>query len=141
MRAVPALFRRFNDVSIRNKLVVMVSSTVAILTALMLVWIGFHARKQVNEDVQQELQAARVAFVIGEAEHMHQHVLEAEGIARSDVIVDLITARTTGAACSWTAGFVSGERSPMHPGEAYDLRDGVRQKGNVLGVAHERGRR
>ncbi len=139
MRAVPALFRRFNDVSIRNKLVVMVSSTVAILTALMLVWIGFHARKQVNEDVQQELQAARVAFVIGEAEHMHQHVLEAEGIARSDVIVDLITARKTGAACIWTAGLLSGKRNPIHPEEAFDLVAVVLPKGKFLGVADHRG--
>ena len=139
MKAVPALLRRFNDVSIRNKLVVMVSSTVAVLTALMLFWVAFYARKQVNDDVQQELQAARVAFVATEAEHLHQHVLEAEGIARSDVIVDLITARNLGAACVWTAGLLHGKKNPIHPEEAFDLVAVVLPKGTFLGVADHRG--
>jgi len=139
MRAAPALFRRFNDVSIRNKLVVMVSSTVAVLAALMLVSIGFYARRQVNQDVEQELQAARAAFISAEAEHLHQQVLEAEGIARSDVIVDLITARNVAAACVWTDGLLSGKKNPIHPEEAFDLVAIVLPKGKFLGVADHRG--
>ncbi len=133
------MFRRFNDVSIRNKLVVMVSSTVAVLAALMLVSIGFYARRQVNQDVQQELQAARAAFISAEAEHLHQQVLEAEGIARSDVIVDLITARNVSAACVWTGGLLSGKKNPIHPEEAFDLVAIVLPKGKFLGVADHRG--
>ena len=76
------MFRRFNDTSIRSKLIVIVSGAVALLTTAVLISVGISASKQVNADVRQELEDGRGQFTLSEGEHLHEHALEAKAIAK-----------------------------------------------------------
>jgi hypothetical protein len=133
------MFRRFDDMSIRNKLIVIVAGTVAMLTMLVLFSVAISARQQVNEDVQHELEAALNAFVITEGEHLHEHVVESQAIARSEFMVDLVTARKSQAACVWVADFLGGKRDPINPEDAFDLVAIVLPTGKPLAAARNRG--
>jgi class 3 adenylate cyclase len=133
------MFRRFNDMSIRNKLIVIVAGTVALLTTGVLLSVAISARHQVNEDVLHELEAARNAFVITEGEHLHEHVMESEAIARSDFMVDLVTARKSWTACAWAEDFLAGKRDPIKPEDAFDLVAVVLPGGTPLAAARNRG--
>jgi class 3 adenylate cyclase len=113
--------RRFNDLSIRSKLVMVVAGVVTVLTVLMLVSVAVSARRQINHDVLRELEAARRAFVASEGEHLHEHVVEVEAIAESDFMVNLLTTRHRQNACRWAGEVLSGKKNPIHPEDAFDL--------------------
>src|ERR1700682_345892 len=133
------MFRPFNDISIRNKLIVIVAGTVAVLTGGALLAVAISARQQVNEDVLHELEAARNAFVITEGEHLHEHVVESQVIARSEFVVDLVTARKSQAACVWVVDFLAGKRDPIKPEDAFDLVALILPGGPPLAAARNRG--
>src|SRR5437016_7538153 len=84
------LFRRFNDISIRSKLIVIVSGAVALLTTAVLISVGLSANKQVTDDVRQELEDGRTQFSLNEGEHLHGHALEAKAIASDDGLVSVV---------------------------------------------------
>ncbi len=132
------MFRRFNDISILNKLIVIVAGTVALLTTGVLLSVAISARNQVNEDVLHELEAARNAFVITEGEHLHEHVVESQVIARSEFVVDLVTARNRQAACAWAVDFLAGKRDPIKPEDAFDLVAVILPGGKPLAAARDR---
>ncbi|HWX56014.1 MAG TPA: adenylate/guanylate cyclase domain-containing protein [Verrucomicrobiae bacterium] len=133
------MFRRFNDVSIRNKLIVIVSGTVAMLTTAVLLLVAISARSQVNDDVRHELEDARNSFVVGEGEHLHEHVVESQAIAGSDFVVDLVAARKSKAACAWAVDFLNGRRDPISPEDSFDLVAVVLPNGESLVAALSQG--
>jgi class 3 adenylate cyclase len=129
------LFRRFNDISIRNKLIVIVSGAVALLTTAVLISVGISANKQVNDDVRQELEDGRTQFSLSEGEHLHEHALEAKAIASDDALVLVVQHQDRLAACSWADKLLAGKEGPVNPEDIFDLVGVVLGNGKLLTIA------
>jgi class 3 adenylate cyclase len=129
------LFRRFNDISIKSKLIVIVSGAVALLTTAVLISVGISAGKQVNADVRQELEAGRGQFTLSEAEHLHENALEAKDIASDDALVLIVQNHDHGAACSWAEKLLAGKQGPVNPEDSFDLAGVVLNNGRPLTMA------
>lgn len=129
------MFRRFNDLSIRGKLIVIVAGAVAVLTTGVLISVELSARRQVDADVNHELQAARTEFNMSEGEHLHEHVLEAEAIADSDELQEFARKGDRQAACAWAAKTAVARGIPVNPEDAFDLAAIVLPNGALLAVA------
>jgi class 3 adenylate cyclase len=129
------LLRRFNDISIRNKLIVIVSGAVALLTTAVLVSVGLSANKQVNDDVRQELEDGRTQFSISEGEHLHEHALEAMTIAADDSLLPLMQKNDRVTACSWADKLITGRDAPLNPEDKFDLIAVILANGKPLSMA------
>jgi class 3 adenylate cyclase len=128
------LRRYFDDISIRGKLTVIVAGAVAALTLAVLVSVWISSWREVREDVRNELQTARKAFVINEGEHLHEHALEAMTIAQSDDLSPLVTSRDSKATCVWLSKVLSGKNTPINPEDEFDLVAVLLPNGDTLGV-------
>ncbi len=129
------MFRRFNDISIRSKLIVIVSGAVALLTTAVLISVGISASKQVNADVRQELEAGRRQFTLSEGEHLHEHALEAKAIASDDALVLMVQHHDRTAACSWAQKLIAGKEGPVNPEDVFDMVGVVLDNGKPLTIA------
>ncbi len=129
------MFRRFNDISIRSKLIVIVSGAVALLTTAVLISVGISASKQVNAGVRQELEAGRRQFTLSEGEHLHEHALEAKAIASDDALVLMVQHHDRAAACSWAQKLIAGKEGPVNPEDVFDMVGVVLDNGKPLTIA------
>lgn len=128
------MFRRFNDISIRSKLIVIVSGAVALLTAAVLISVGISASNQVNAEVPKELEEGRGQFTLSEGEHLHGHALETKAIASDDALVLIVQHQERAAACSWAEKQLGGKEGPVHH-DAFDLVGVVLDNGKLLTIA------
>ncbi|HEV3317106.1 MAG TPA: adenylate/guanylate cyclase domain-containing protein [Candidatus Angelobacter sp.] len=129
------MLRRFNDISIRNKLIVIVSGAVAFLTTAVLISVGLSANRQVNDDVRQELEDGRTQFTLSEGEHLHEHALEAKAIASDDSLVSVVQRNDKIAACSWAEELLAGKTGPVNPEDTFDLIAVFLTNGKPLSIA------
>ena len=129
------MLRRFNDISIRNKLIVIVSGAVAFLTTAVLISVGISANKQVTDDVRQELEDGRGQFSQNEGEHLHGHALEAKAIASDDGLVSIVQRNDRVAACDWAEKMLAGKEDPITPEDPFDLIGVVERNGKLLSIA------
>lgn len=129
------MFRRFNDISIRSKLIVIVSGAVALLTTAVLISAGISASKWVNVDVRQELEDGRGQFTLSEGEHLHENALEARAIASDDALVLIVQHHDHSAACSWAEELLAGKEGPVNPEDVFDLLGVVLENGKPLAMA------
>jgi class 3 adenylate cyclase len=130
------VFRRFNDIRIRDKLIVIVAGAVAVLTTAVLISVWISARREVRLDVRNELRAARQEFVLTEGEHFHEQALEADTIAQSDDLVSFLQKHDAKGACIWLANLLAGKKSaPVNPEDSLDVVAVVQPDGAALAVA------
>ncbi|HXB20805.1 MAG TPA: adenylate/guanylate cyclase domain-containing protein [Candidatus Solibacter sp.] len=129
------MFRRFNDISIRSKLIAIVSGAVTLLTTAVLISVGLSANKQVNADVRQELEDGRAQFSLNEGEHLHGHALEAKAIASDDGLVSIVQRNDRVAACAWVEKMLAGKEDPIVPEDPFDLIAVVLPNGKLLSIA------
>lgn len=130
------MFRRFNDIRIRDKLIVIVAGAVAVLTTAVLISVWISAWREVKQDVRAELKAARQEFVMTEGEHLHEHALEADTIAQSDDLVAFLQKRDQKGLCSWLANLLAGKKNALvNPEDAYDFVAALSADGQPFGVA------
>jgi class 3 adenylate cyclase len=130
------MFRRFNDIRIRDKLIVIVAGAVAILTTAVLISVWFSAWREVRRAVHAELKTARQEFVMTEGEHLHEHALEADTIAQSDDLLAFVQKQDAKGLCGWLANLLTGKKSaPVNPEDSYDFVAVVSAAGQPLGVA------
>lgn len=129
------MFRRFNDIKIRDKLIVIVAGAVAVLTTAVLISVWITAWREVRQDVRSELKAARQEFVMTEGEHLHEQALEADLIAQSDDLVDFVQKQDAKKTCAWLANLLAGKKNaPVNPEDSVDMVAAVLSDGRPLGV-------
>ncbi len=129
------MFRRFNDISIRSKLIVIVSGAVTLLTTAVLISVGISASRQVDADVRQELEDGRRQFTLSQGEHLHENALEAKAIASDDALVLVVQHHDRAAACSWAENQLTGKKGPVNPEDVFDLVGVVLDNGKPLSIA------
>ena len=134
------MFKRFNDISIRDKLIVIVAGAVAVLTTAVLVSVWFTSWREVRADVHNELQSARQEFTMTEGEHLHEHALEAQAIAGEDELLRFLKDHDSGSACAWLSGLLDGKNAPVNPEDSFDLVALMGVNGKPLGVVLRGGR-
>ncbi|HEV3041643.1 MAG TPA: adenylate/guanylate cyclase domain-containing protein [Candidatus Angelobacter sp.] len=129
------MFRRFNDISIRSKLIVIVSGAVALLTTAVLISVGVSANRQVNDDVRQELEDGRIQFSLSEGEHLHDYALEARVIASNDALVLMVQHKDQSTTCSWAENLLARKEGPIKPKDVFDLVGVVLANGKTLSIS------
>jgi len=129
------LFRLFNDISIRSKLVIIVSGAVGALTLAVLIMVGISAERQVKDDVRHELQDSQATFVAMEGEHLHENLLEATAIAGSDALVQVTEAGDRAGACDWAGKILVGRKTPITPEDTFDLAAVILPDGKPVAIA------
>lgn len=95
---------KFCNLKIRNKLVLVLSGTIAVLTVILLLVVGSSVLHEVNEDVHQELTVAVDNLVLSEGKRLDDEVLRAMTLVRS-APVDLRSTET-GEPCVWAANLL-----------------------------------
>jgi class 3 adenylate cyclase len=125
----------WNDIRIRDKLIVIVAGAVAVLTTAVLISVWISAWREVKRDVRAELKTARQEFVLTEGEHLHEQALEAETIAQNDDLVEFVQKHNSTRTCAWLADLLTGKKTAgVNPEDSFDLLAVVLPDAQPLGV-------
>ena len=124
----------FNDLSIRSKLILIVSGAVVALTLAVLGVVWWNARDEVNRDVASELQESRRSFLLLEQERLRNQVEQAAALAADEQVRRLLVARDARAACSFLDGFLADDLQAGKD-DSYDVAALLNPDGSPLAVA------
>ena len=118
----------FNDLSIRSKMIVIVSGIVATLTMMMVVVVWWKAKSEVQADIANELSSVRENFMLMERERLHQQLAVATGVVDSGQAREILEAGNVAQACDFVKSFLP--RKDRDVGDTFDVaallqRDGV----------------
>lgn len=97
---------RFQDLSIRAKLTVIIASAVVLLTAAMLIMVWIRAQREVRQDIDHELADSQAAFTAMEASHLREHAAETLADAEQPRVAVLFQSGDRAAACAYAASFI-----------------------------------
>jgi class 3 adenylate cyclase len=119
----------FNDLSIRSKLILLISGTVCILTAAVLAIVWMQSLKQVRSIVQDQLDANRQLFAFAQRSHYQSHVYRGTTLAASAEVAQALQRNDRGAACAFLSRLLNTPRLDSHDDHELDyvsirLRDG-----------------
>lgn len=90
-----------NDLSIRGKLVLLISGSVCVLTAAVLTVVWFQSVRQVRAIVHEQLDANRQLFASGERSHYQSRVYKGTALAASPAVVHAVERHDQAAACAF----------------------------------------
>src|SRR5271155_154827 len=90
----------FNDLSIRGKLVLLISGSVCVLTAAVLAVVWVQSLRQVRSIVQEQLDANRQLFAFAQRSHYQSHVYRGTTLAASPVVARALEHNDRAAACA-----------------------------------------
>jgi class 3 adenylate cyclase len=79
-----------NDLSIRGKLVLLISGSVCVLTAAVLILVWVQSVRQVRAIVQDQLEANRQLFAFAERSHHQSRVYKGTALAAAPAVVDAL---------------------------------------------------
>lgn len=126
---------RFQDLSIRSKLTVIIASAVALLTAAMLVMVWVRAEREVRQDIQHELADSQTAFTAMEASHLREHAAETLADAAQPGVANLLRAGDRASACAFAADFIRRAMAEAGHTDTFDYVALQARDGSVLSLA------
>jgi class 3 adenylate cyclase len=103
--------RKFlNDLSIRGKLVLLISGSVCVLTAAVLTVVWFQSVRQVRAIVQDQLDANRQLLASAERNHYQSRVYKGTALAASPAVVHALERNDRAAACAFLSQVLASPR-------------------------------
>ena len=123
-----------NDLSIRGKLVLLISGSVCVLTAAVLMVVWVQSVRQVRAIVRDQLEANRQLFAFAERSHYQSRVYKGTALASSSAAIQALERHDRAAACA----FLSQVVAAPHYGPNDDDLDYVSirlRDGSILGFA------
>jgi class 3 adenylate cyclase len=99
-----------NDLSIRGKLVLLISGSVCVLTAAVLTVVWFQSVRQVRAIVQDQLGANRQLFASAERNHYQTRVYKGTALAASPAVVHALQRNDRAAACAFLSQVLTAPR-------------------------------
>jgi class 3 adenylate cyclase len=123
-----------NDLSIRGKLVLLISGSVCVLTAAVLSVVWIQSLRQVRRIVQDQLEANRQLFASVQRGHYQSHVYKGTSLAASPAVAQALERDDQAAACAFLSQLLA---APRHDSDNDDL-DYIsvrRRDGSVLALA------
>lgn len=93
----------FNDLSIRGKLMLLISGSVCIFTAGVLAVVWMQSLRQVRAIVQEQLEANRQLFAFAQRSHYQSQVYKGTTLAVSAAVVRALERNDQAAACAFLA--------------------------------------
>ncbi len=103
--------RKFlNDLSIRGKLVLLISGSVCVLTAAVLTVVWFQSVRQVRAIVQDQLGANRQLLASAERSHYQSRIYKGTALAASPAVVHALERDDRAAACAFLSQVLASPR-------------------------------
>jgi len=99
-----------NDLSIRGKLVLLISGSVCILTAAVLIVVWAQSVRQVRAIIRDQLDANRQLFAFAERSHYQSRVYKGTALASSPAVIEALERHDRGAACAFLSGVLASPR-------------------------------
>ena len=99
-----------NDLSIRGKLVLLISGSVCVLTAAVLTVVWFQSVRQVRAIVHEQLDANRQLFASGERSHYQSRVYKGTALAAAPAVVHAVERHDQAAACAFLTQALAARR-------------------------------
>jgi len=91
----------FNDLSIRGKLMLLISGSVCLFTAGVLAVVWVQSLRQVRTIVQEQLEANRQLFAFAQRSHYQSQVYKGTTLAASSEVVHALERNDPAAACAF----------------------------------------
>jgi len=102
--------KSLNDLSIRGKLVLLISGSVCVLTAAVLTVVWFQSVRQVRAIVQDQLDANRQLLASAERNHYQSRVYKGTALAASPAVVHALERNDRAAACAFLSQVLASPR-------------------------------
>src|SRR5271163_3193519 len=106
-----------NDLSIRGKLMLLISGSVCVLTSAVLAVVWMQSLRQVRTIVQEQLEANRQLFAFAQRSHYESHVYKGTTLASSAAVVRALQRNDQGAACEFLSQVLAAPRLDPHDDE------------------------
>jgi class 3 adenylate cyclase len=127
--------QRFNDLSIRSKLVLIIAGAVVVLTTAMLALVAARTHAEVRDDVSQELEHSRESFGAIVGNHLRHHAAEIAAEAALPEIGAILRTHDSTAACIYAQRYLDRVRDDGDANDTYDFIALRREDGAPLAVA------
>jgi class 3 adenylate cyclase len=128
----------FNDLSIRSKLILLISGSVCALTASVLVVVWMQSLRQVRAIVQEQLETNRELFASAQRSHYQSHVYKGTTLAASPAVAHALKRGDRTAACAALAEILKAPRVEAHDDHELDYISMRRRDGSLLAFAVQR---
>src|SRR5215472_9926829 len=125
----------FNDLSIRSKLILLISGSVCALSASVLVVVWVESLRQVRAIVQEQLDTNRQLFASAQRSHYQSHVYRGTTLASSPAVVRALERGDRAAACAALSEILKTPRMKAHDDHELDYVSIRRRDGSALAFA------
>lgn len=125
----------FNDLSIRSKLILLISGSVCALTASVLVVVWMQSLRQVRAIVQEQLETNRELFASAQRSHYQSHVYKGTTLASSPAVARALERADRAAACAALAEIPKAPQVQAHDDHELDYLSMRRRDGSLLAFA------
>ena len=125
----------FNDLSIRSKLILLVSGSVCALTASVLAVVWIQSLRQVRTIVQEQLETNRELFGFAQRSHYQSHVYKGTTLASSPVVVRALERGDRDEACAALSDILRAPQVKAQDDHELDYLSMRRRDGSVLAFA------
>jgi len=125
----------FNDLSIRSKLVLLVSGSVCALTAGVLAVVWIQSLRQVRTIVQEQLETNRELFAFAQRSHYQSHVYKGTTMAATPDVVRALERGDRAAACAAISEILKASPRKAQDDHELDYLSIRRRNGSVLAFA------
>jgi len=125
----------FNDLSIRSKLILLISGSVCALTASVLVVVWMQSLRQVRAIVQEQLETNRALFASAQRSHYQSHVYQGTTLASSPGVVHALERNDRTAACTALSEILKAPLVQAHDDHELDYLSIRRHDGSLLAFA------
>jgi class 3 adenylate cyclase len=124
-----------NDLSIRGKLMLMISGSVCVLSAAVLTVVWVQSLRQVRMIVREQLDANRQIFAFAQRSHYQAHVYKGITLASSPAVVHALERNDRAAACAWLSQLLAAQPPDSSNGDPLDYISIRRRDGTLLAFA------
>jgi class 3 adenylate cyclase len=135
LRVSQRMRKLFNDLSIRSKLMLLISGSVCVLTAAVLAVVWFQSLRQVRTIVQEQLETNRQLFAFAQRSHYQSQVYKGTTLAASPAVVYAIEHDDRVAACAFLAQLLKAPQVESHDDHELDYVSIRRRDGSLLAFA------
>jgi class 3 adenylate cyclase len=127
----------FNDLSIRSKLILLISGSVCALTASVLAVVWMQSLHQVRTIVQEQLDTNRQLFAFAQRSHYQAHVYKGTTLASTPAVVRALEHGDRTAACAALSEILKAPQVNARDDHELDYLSIRRRDGSVLAFAAE----
>src|SRR5215470_13924 len=125
----------FNDLSIRSKLILLISGSVCALTAGVLAVVWMQSLRQVRAIVQEQLDTNRQLFASAHRSHYQSHVYKGTTLALSPAVTRALERGDRAAACAALSEILNSPQTKAQDDHELDYLSIRRRNGAVLAFA------